>query len=143
MQIIGQQLNAALIKALGLPRNTLAFTLRAKVGDIVTVECEYYPDDGGIVAALAEYGLVPRDSVRVHRIGEPEPRGILAKPAPHRAEVIGFDAWMRERTERAHRIFMASMASTSLKTYATGGILPSGLRIAGECVQPTVNATAP
>lgn len=93
--IAGHQLSAKLVAALGLPRNTAAFTLRARAGEVVTVECEYYPDDGGIVAALAEYGLVPRTK--------------LAATPMHRAESIGFDAWLAERTEAAHQAMMAQV----------------------------------
>lgn len=61
MAIIGHEICDALIKALGLPEQTRSFVLRVECGKIVTVECEYYPDDGGIVTALAEYTLTRKD----------------------------------------------------------------------------------
>jgi hypothetical protein len=33
-----------LVKALGLPANTKSFVLRAGVDQIVSIECEYYPE---------------------------------------------------------------------------------------------------
>ena len=84
--IAGQQISKELQDALGLPKYTRGFTLRAYVNELVMVECEYYPD-GGFQPALARYHLVPRDD----------------SPA-----VAPFDygAWLRKRTERAHREFM-------------------------------------
>ena len=85
--IPAQRIGADLIKALGLPKMTRSFTLHCAAGEIVTVSCEYYPEDGGIVPALAVYALVERQ-------------------APRPPEPIHFDTWMRDRTERAHRDFM-------------------------------------
>jgi hypothetical protein len=85
--IDGHQISKELCDALGLPKLTRGFTLRCYTGEPVTVECEYYPD-GGFQLALAQYHLVPRD-------------GALLADAP-----FDFGAWMRERTERAHREFM-------------------------------------
>ncbi len=94
MAIMGHQIGPDLVKALGLPRNTASFTLRAAVDEVVSVQCEYYPDalPRDVVRALAEYTLVPLT---------------IGKPAAHRAEIIGFNAWMRERAEAAHQIMMA------------------------------------
>lgn len=88
--ILGHQIGAGLIKALGLPKFTRSFTLHCDAGEAVTVSCVYYPEDGGIVPALAVYDLVER----------PAP-SLTAQSAP-----IHFDAWMGDRTERAHREFM-------------------------------------
>lgn len=35
-----------LLKNLGLPKNTVNFSLDAGVGKIVKITCEYYPDPG-------------------------------------------------------------------------------------------------
>lgn len=85
-------LGTQLIALLGMPKHVASFELRCAVGEIVTVKCEYYPEDAiGIDMVLAEYELVLRAS----------------RPAPHAAEVMGFDAWMCERAEAAHRAMMA------------------------------------
>lgn len=97
MAIVGHEIGGALIKAIGLPKQTVSFVLRVESGRIVTVECEYYPDGAhDIVTALAEYELVPR---------------IVSPPdvSMHRADVIGFDAWMRERVEAAHQVMMSNV----------------------------------
>lgn len=87
---LGQQLTSLL----GLPRNCTSFELRCAVGEIVSVRCEYIPvDTTGIDRVLAEYELVPRATP--------------AAAEPHRAEVIGFDAWMLHRNECAHQEMMA------------------------------------
>lgn len=85
--ITGQQIGKELCDALGLPKFTRGFTLRCYTGEVVTVECEYYPE-GSFQTALAQYHLVPRTE------------------APPAADEFTFNAWMRERTERAHREFM-------------------------------------
>ena len=86
---LGKQLTSLL----GLPRNCTSFELRCAVGEIVSVKCEYIPVDAtGIDRVLAEYELVPRATP--------------AAAEPHRAEVIGFDAWMRARTDSAHQAMM-------------------------------------
>jgi len=90
--ISAQRIGADLIKALGLPRMTKSFTLRVAAGEIVTVSCEYYPEDGGVVPALAVYDLVERD--------------VLQQPSAVEHAAQHFDTWMRDRTERAHREFM-------------------------------------
>ncbi|MFC0132019.1 hypothetical protein CR105_16005 [Massilia eurypsychrophila] len=88
MAIISHQIGKALCDALQLPKQTRSFVLRVEAGNVVTVECEYYPE-GEFVTALAEYELVRRPEVKV------------APPAIH------FDAWMRERTDAAHAAYMA------------------------------------
>lgn len=81
-------LGPQLIGMLGMPKHVISFELRCAVGEIVTVKCEYCPEEAdGIDTVLAEYELVPRASERT-------------------AEVIGFDAWMHERTEAAHQAMM-------------------------------------
>ena len=91
--MIGEQIGARLRDALGLPKNTIAFTLRAQVGRVVTVECEYVPEGDAYMTELEEFFLVPRQR---------------EKPQPaHPAEVLGYDAWLRQRNERAHRQLMS------------------------------------
>lgn len=97
--VTAHQIYPALKAMLGLPDMCTKFELRVSHNDIVTVACEYYPgtDAKGIAqlaAVFGEYELVRRDEV-----------------APHPAEAMGFDAWMRERTERAHAEFMAHGAA--------------------------------
>ncbi|MGK5053599.1 hypothetical protein [Janthinobacterium sp. RB2P8] len=82
-------LGPQLIALLGLPKHCVSFELRCAAGELVTVKCEFYPEEAeGIDLVLAEYELVPRET----------PTAV----EPHPAEVIGFDAWMRERVELAH-----------------------------------------
>ncbi|MGG7603532.1 hypothetical protein [Massilia sp. BKSP1R2A-1] len=86
------QIGSALVAALGLPKQTSAFTLHARAGQIVTVECEYAPESDLFATELARYGLVALDSPR--------------KPAAHPADAMGYDAWEAQRKELAHREFM-------------------------------------
>ena len=88
MAILGQDIGPSLIKALGLPKQTVWFELRCAVNEIVTVKCEYWPegDPFAISAVLAEYELVQRENVPV--------------------DAIGFDAWLRARTNAAHDTMM-------------------------------------
>ena len=89
MAIMGHQVGQELCEALGLPKNTVGFTLRCYAGEFTKVECEYLPEDGsGLATALAEYFLVERKQ-------------------PKQAAPVHFDAWMRERKESAHQAFMA------------------------------------
>lgn len=86
-------LGPQLIALLGLPKHCVSFELRCAVGEIVTVKCEYHPEEAkGFDLVLAEYELVPRKT--------------RAAVEPHPAEVIGFDAWMRARTDSAHQAMM-------------------------------------
>lgn len=80
-----------LCDALGLPKHTVAFSLSVRAGEFVTVECEYCPDidKGSFVSLMATYELKVREAFAV-------------PPA-----AMGFDAWMRERTEKAHAAYMA------------------------------------
>ncbi len=88
-------LGPQLIALLGLPKHCVSFELRCAAGEIVTVKCEFYPEEAeGIDLALAEYELVPRANAA---------HGHAQR---HRAAAIGFDAWMRERTEAAHQAMM-------------------------------------
>jgi hypothetical protein len=89
--IVGNQISKGLLDALGLPEMTRGFTLRCFSGEIVTVECEYYPH-GSFETALAQYTLTPRAE-------------------PRRAAPIDFDAWMKARTDHAHRDYMQRISS--------------------------------
>lgn len=88
-------LGPQLVALLGLPKNCVSFELRCAAGEIVTVKCEFYPEEveSFDLLLLADYELVPRATP--------------AAAEPHRAEVIGFDAWMLHRNECAHQQMMA------------------------------------
>ena len=91
--MLGQQIGPRLLESLGLPKNTISFTLRARAGKVVTVECEYAPEGDAYARELAEYFLVERQTPRVAR--------------PHPAEVLGYDVWLQQRNEAAHQQLMA------------------------------------
>ena len=88
-------LGPQLVAMLRLPKNCVSFELRCAAGEIVTVKCEFYPEEveSFDLLLLADYELVPRTTP--------------AAAEPHRAEVIGFDAWMLHRNEWAHQQMMA------------------------------------
>lgn len=90
--ISSYEIGGALVAALGLPKNTIAFTLRARAGDIVTVECEYAPENDLFVTELASFGLVPIDPPR--------------KLTVHPADAMGYDAWRVGQIEAHHQAFM-------------------------------------
>lgn len=111
MAILGHEIGKALIDALGLPKQTISFVLRVQADRLVTVECEYYPDDApALVTALAEYELVPRNIVGTE-------------------ETLSFDAWMGNRINAAHDAMMERLWR---KAYATGGTVPSERRLVGD-----------
>ncbi len=95
MAIIGQQISPELTRALGLPRNTVSFTLRAAVDEVVSVQCEYYPDalPRDVVLALAEYTLVPKVAPVELVVDTPE--------------LFDFDVWLAARNQAAHMDMMA------------------------------------
>jgi hypothetical protein len=91
-------LGPELMKLLGIPPQCSSFELRCAADEIVSVKCEFYPlGDAGTAAAigkvLADYELVRRPVADAH--------------PKHPAEVIGFDAWMRQRTDAVHGAYMA------------------------------------
>lgn len=94
------QIYPALQALLGLPDHCVSFELRVAAGQVgVTVTCEHY-------VALDAPGLKQLESV----FSEYE---LVRNPAPDEApddsaefHVLDFDAWMHERTERAHAEFM-------------------------------------
>ena len=124
-----QTLGPQLIALLGLPKHCVSFELRCAAGELVTVKCEFYPEEAeGFDLVLAEYELVPRetpsavasctaDDLSVSAWARET--GPLLQGMPydvwvcrhagvaHAAEAIGFDAWMRERTDAAHLAMMA------------------------------------
>jgi len=86
MAVLGHQIGEELIAALGLPKHTCAFTLRCAVDEIVSVECEYYPEMKGghtLDIVLSRYELVER-------------------PKPRAAAPRNFDAWLTARKEASH-----------------------------------------
>lgn len=100
--IFGHEIGQALCDALGLPKRTVAFTLRCRAMEAVQVECEYYPEDAGAIrSALMEYELVPRRAAWSETPAEPDP----SVPAPG-VETMGYDAWLKARTDAAHAEFM-------------------------------------
>lgn len=88
MTLLGHQIGGKLCKALGLPKNTIGFTLRCRAGELVSVECEYLPE-GSFDSAFAQFELVRK-----------------VESAPPEQPRADFDTWYRERQERAHRRFM-------------------------------------
>lgn len=94
------QIYPALQALLGLPEHCLSFELSVRHDQIgVTATCEHY-------VALDAAGIKQLESV----LSQYE---LVRRPAPAEApddstelHVVGFDAWMRERTDRAHREFM-------------------------------------
>jgi len=61
----GKILGGMLTKALNLPPNTKSFELRCAMNEIVTVKCEYFPDQDsvvGMIPVIKEYHLVDKDS---------------------------------------------------------------------------------
>lgn len=91
--MMGQDIGRQLCEALGLPKNTISFALRARVGQVVTVECEYAPEGNSFATELAEFFLLPRPRVET--------------PPADSAEALGYDNWLQQRNERAHRELMA------------------------------------
>jgi hypothetical protein len=106
--IVGQDLCTQLQSLLGLPNNLLSFELRVAVNEIVTVKCEYMPEHvEGIGAVFEQYELVRRAA------------GGYIAPPPHPSAAIGFDAWMRKRTDAAHAAYMAHHAAGGIDYPAT------------------------
>lgn len=52
-----------MIEVLGLPKNTVAFTLQASVGDIVTIKCSYYPDVDEVHLVSKRFKLIKEEVV--------------------------------------------------------------------------------
>lgn len=102
MAIMGNEIGKAMLEALGLPKGTVGFTLRVRSGKIVTVECEYCPDveKGSVVRAMAQYSLV---------------RKAMPEQARAQAEPMHFDAWMRDRTDKAHAAYMAQHSAGGIE----------------------------
>lgn len=98
--VTSAEIYPALQALLGLPDHCVSFELSARAGEIVTVTCEHY-------VSLGPSGIKQLERV----FSEYE---LVHKPAPAADEgdgtdefrVVDFDAWMRDRTERAHRHFM-------------------------------------
>lgn len=97
------QIYPALQALLGLPNQCVSFELSVRAGHVVTVTCEHY-------VALDAPGLKQLESVfsEYELVHKPAPEGLADDHAEF--HVVDFDAWMRDRTERAHREFMARTA---------------------------------
>jgi hypothetical protein len=107
--VTAAQIYPALKGLLGLPELCTKFELRVSCDDIVTIACEYYPtlDAFGLVklaTAFAEYQIVLRQATDFY--GD-----LIADAEAKLATEIGFDAWMSQRTDRAHAEFMARTAA--------------------------------
>jgi len=87
--ITGQDIGKELCDALGLPKNTISFTLRAQVGHFVTVECEYAPEGREWLRELAEF----------HLVRQPETKAPAVAP-------MHYDDWLAQSKAIAHRDFM-------------------------------------
>ena len=107
------QIYPALKALLGLPDMCISFELRVATGEVgVIVACEHYlaldaPGLKQLEHVLSEYELVVREpapTFKVHAEDSPEFQAAKAK-------VMGFDAWMRDRTDRAHAEYMAGHAA--------------------------------
>jgi len=116
------QIYPALQALLGLPDHCISFELRVAAGQCgVTVSCEHYvaldaPGIQQLESVLSEYELVRKSAPLTEGSQQQdnlsEPLAELAAPLVRldaaKAQSIGFDAWMSERDERAHREFMDS-----------------------------------
>ena len=58
----------------------------------MTVECEYAPEGDAYMTELDEFYLLPRQQ-------KPEAQS-------HPAEVLGYDVWLQQRNDLAHRRLM-------------------------------------
>lgn len=95
------QIYPALRSLLGLPEHCLSFDLSVRHDQIgVTVTCEHF-------VALDTAGLKQLESVFSHYdlVHRPVP-AIESAADSDEFRVVDFDAWIRDRTERAHREFM-------------------------------------
>lgn len=61
----GQSVGPQLIEALGLPKHTKSFELRAAVDEVVSITCTYYAEKDGVIAGIdilsKNYCLIPFD----------------------------------------------------------------------------------
>ena len=100
-----------MIEVLGLPKNTVAFTLQASVGDMVTIKCSYYPD-------VDEGHLV---SKRFKLTKEEVLENVIFPPAPDPVHFIEFEGWYfwNESWSQAHGPYETEQqAREELKQYA-------------------------
>lgn len=121
-----RQIYPALQALLGLPEHCVSFELRVAAEQVgVVVTCEHY-------VALDATGLKQLETVlSAYELVHRNPLADTSSPA-----VMGFDAWMHDRTERAHAAYMAGHASGGIdyskcRKYANGGIV-TGYRLVGE-----------
>jgi hypothetical protein len=71
----------------------------------------------GIAIPGVKVIVLSRGMILCH-IAAPHATGGYIPPTPHPAEAMGFDAWMRERTEQAHAAYMVRHA-TGGRAYGT------------------------
>ena len=110
--LVCHTLGPQLMKLLGIPEHCTSFELRCAAGEIVTVKCEFHPvrDDG----KLNELGMLMADYELVRRSLSGFYDDIFSDAARTSAAEIGFDEWMRRRTDAAHAEYM--------NRHAAGGI---------------------
>ena len=63
MPVMGHMVGKKLVEALGLPERTRKLTLTVEAFELVTVECEYYPDeiDTALEILTKTYNLVEKE----------------------------------------------------------------------------------
>lgn len=107
------QIYPALQALLSLPDHCISFELRVSSGQPgVTVTCEHYvaldaPGLKQLESVLSEFELVHRAPTPTFQFHAEDSAEFQAA----KAHVIGFDAWMRERIDRAHAEYMAGHAA--------------------------------
>lgn len=104
MAIVGNTvIGAQLCNALGLPKNTRWFELRVGVDELVTIKCEYLPEDldGALLEPiLAEYQLVEKQQKTfAERVAAGE---IPAPPPPPLSRAVREDVHPFHACPRCH-----------------------------------------
>jgi hypothetical protein len=82
---LSQVLGSKLIEALGMPKHVVWFELRCAVDEVVSVRCEYHPEEPN--------GLSPETVLAKYEVVE-------------RTARVDFDAWLNARKTRAHLAMM-------------------------------------
>lgn len=108
-------------------------SLTVKPGDVIAIsidqhitkeQAEQIKGACGVSIPGVKCIVLSRGMGLIH-IAAPYATGGYIAPAPHPAEAMGFDAWMRERTEQAHAAYMARHAAGGT-SYAEKGYGPRG-----------------
>lgn len=88
----------ALTEAMDMPKGVTRMSIHLEHDKPATIECEIVPNvsTGDLTRVMQSFSLV---------------RNNFQSVGLHPAEVMGFDAWMRERTERAHQEYMRRTGS--------------------------------